>query len=89
MLQWRAIQRLKELGGAWYDLGGVNKERNPGVFIFKDGMGGESVRQLPRHEFSQTEMSRLTVTAGEGIKRAIKDFAASRVGVFGWTGRNA
>src|SRR5262249_48926039 len=35
LLQWRAAQLLKERGCRWYDLGGINPERNPGVYHFK------------------------------------------------------
>ena len=45
LLQWRAIQWLKERGCRWYDVGGINPDRNPGVYQFKTGLGGQEVQQ--------------------------------------------
>ena len=42
-LHWRAMLLAKESGCQWYDLGGVDPERNPGVHHFKLGFGGEEV----------------------------------------------
>ncbi|HJZ75880.1 MAG TPA: peptidoglycan bridge formation glycyltransferase FemA/FemB family protein [Vicinamibacterales bacterium] len=69
LLQWRAIQRLKERGIDWYDLGGANREVNPGVYTFKSGMGGEEATQVPRYEIGDARLSRLSVAVGEGIRR--------------------
>jgi lipid II:glycine glycyltransferase (peptidoglycan interpeptide bridge formation enzyme) len=46
LLQWRMIQWLKERGVAWYDLGGINPETNPGVYHFKKGLSGQDVQYL-------------------------------------------
>jgi lipid II:glycine glycyltransferase (peptidoglycan interpeptide bridge formation enzyme) len=46
LLQWRMMQWLKQSGAEFYDLGGVNPERNPGVYHFKSGMGGDDVRYI-------------------------------------------
>ncbi len=40
LLQWRMIEWLKIRGVTHYDLGGINPERNPGVYHFKRGLGG-------------------------------------------------
>jgi Acetyltransferase (GNAT) domain len=42
LLLWRAVERLKQSGIPWLDLGGINTEA-PGVADFKRGMGGELV----------------------------------------------
>jgi hypothetical protein len=39
-LQWKAVELAKQRGARWYDLGGVDREKNPGVYHFKCGMGG-------------------------------------------------
>jgi lipid II:glycine glycyltransferase (peptidoglycan interpeptide bridge formation enzyme) len=65
LLQWRALQWLKERGCRWYDLGGINPETNPGVFHFKSGLGGKDVRQLPALELSGNWMSTFCVRAAE------------------------
>jgi hypothetical protein len=46
LLQWRMIQWLKEVGVVHYDLGGINPEKNPGVYHFKQGLGGQDVLYL-------------------------------------------
>ncbi|MGY8955831.1 MAG: GNAT family N-acetyltransferase [Alphaproteobacteria bacterium] len=42
VLLWEAVQRLKALGTAWLDLGGINVDA-PGVARFKRGLGGENI----------------------------------------------
>ncbi|MFZ4622402.1 MAG: lipid II:glycine glycyltransferase FemX, partial [Bacteroidota bacterium] len=46
LLQWKIIEQAKENGKLWYDLGGINKNMNPGVYHFKSGLGGKEVRIL-------------------------------------------
>jgi lipid II:glycine glycyltransferase (peptidoglycan interpeptide bridge formation enzyme) len=46
LLQWTLIKWLKENGFKWYDLGGINPERNPGVYHFKKGLSGADVRRV-------------------------------------------
>lgn len=43
LLQWTLVKWLKERGYRWYDLGGINPERNPGVYHFKRGLSGADV----------------------------------------------
>jgi hypothetical protein len=69
LLQWTAMQRLKEMGIEWYDLGGANQEVNPGVYTFKSGMGGEEAVQLYRWEAGDAPLSRLSVAVGERLRR--------------------
>jgi lipid II:glycine glycyltransferase (peptidoglycan interpeptide bridge formation enzyme) len=47
ILQWRMIQLLKENGIRFYNLGGINPEKNPGVYHFKQGLSGQDVLYLP------------------------------------------
>ena len=47
ILQWRMIQSLKENGIRFYNLGGINPEKNPGVYHFKQGLSGQDVLYLP------------------------------------------
>ncbi len=46
LMQWRMIQWLKETEVVYYDLGGINPEKNPGVYHFKEGLGGQDVLYL-------------------------------------------
>ncbi len=40
LLQWRTIEMAKEAGAQWYDLGGIDPEKGPGVYHFKAGLNG-------------------------------------------------
>ena len=42
LLQWHAIQRLRDLGIAAYNLHGINPEKNPGTYHFKAGLCGRN-----------------------------------------------
>jgi lipid II:glycine glycyltransferase (peptidoglycan interpeptide bridge formation enzyme) len=46
LLQWTLIKWLKDKGFKWYDLGGIDPERNPGVYHFKRGLSGADVSHL-------------------------------------------
>jgi lipid II:glycine glycyltransferase (peptidoglycan interpeptide bridge formation enzyme) len=46
LLQWRMIQWLKENGVRCYNLGGINPEKNPGVYHFKAGLSGSDSRYI-------------------------------------------
>jgi lipid II:glycine glycyltransferase (peptidoglycan interpeptide bridge formation enzyme) len=46
LLQWTLIKWLKENGFRWYDLGGIDPKRNPGVYHFKRGLSGMDVSHL-------------------------------------------
>jgi hypothetical protein len=61
LLQWSAIQRAREFGVRWYDLGGIDPINNPGVYDFKKGMGGGDVVATGPYEVTaQDGWSRLT-----------------------------
>jgi lipid II:glycine glycyltransferase (peptidoglycan interpeptide bridge formation enzyme) len=65
LLQWRMIQRLKESGCRWYDLGGINPEKNPGVYHFKAGLSGKDVYHLGHFEICDSHLNSFFVkTAG-------------------------
>ncbi|UFS70293.1 peptidoglycan bridge formation glycyltransferase FemA/FemB family protein [Geomonas sp. RF6] len=42
LLQWRALNWIKEEGAVCYNLGGINKARNPGTHQFKSGLCGKN-----------------------------------------------
>jgi lipid II:glycine glycyltransferase (peptidoglycan interpeptide bridge formation enzyme) len=46
LLQWQAIQWLRERGCRLYDLHGANAEANPGVYAFKRGLCGKNGREV-------------------------------------------
>jgi len=45
-LLWSALEKLKERGINYFDLGGVNEKGAKGVKIFKKGMGGTIEKTL-------------------------------------------
>lgn len=46
LLQWTFITWLKQNGFRFYDLGGINPERNPGVYHFKRGFSGQDLSRI-------------------------------------------
>ncbi len=46
LLQWHALQWLKELGCKNYNLNGVNPVTNPGGYHFKSGLGGKCSQEV-------------------------------------------
>lgn len=67
LLQWRMMQLLRERGCRCYDLGGINPERNPGVYHFKRGISGHEVCQLNRMEMSNDWVSSMVASWGERL----------------------
>lgn len=58
LLLWRAIEEMKSRGAAHFDLGGMDSELTPpGIYRFKEGVGGERYRLAPELE-----------TAGGGLR---------------------
>lgn len=78
LLQWHAMRRLRESGHDWYDLGGINREKNPGVYMFKTRMGGIETAQLAAVQLSHTPLSRIVVALGEGVRGALTRVARGR-----------
>ena len=76
LLQWQAIQWLKAGGCRWYDLGGINPDGNPGVFQFKNGLGGHDVFQAGVFEMSGSWVSTAGVRSGEKLQIAARKLRA-------------
>ncbi len=72
LLQWRAMLWLKEQKCHWYELGGINPDRNPGVYQFKSGLGGEEACHLGCYEMSENWMSTASVTIAERLQSAAR-----------------
>ena len=68
LLQWRMIQWLKDKGCRWYDLGGINPEKNPGVYHFKAGLSGKDVCHIGQFEICPSVLSRIVVKFGEFMR---------------------
>jgi len=78
LLQWAAIQWLKENGVRYYDLGGIDPEGNPGVYHFKRGLSGADVYQLAPLVACNNFFSFAAVKASLAVSRTIRSFSASK-----------
>jgi lipid II:glycine glycyltransferase (peptidoglycan interpeptide bridge formation enzyme) len=72
LLQWTQIQWLKENNFKWYDLGGIDPERNPGVYHFKSGLSGMDVRHLSSFVACKSVFTSTIITSGEAVYRALR-----------------
>lgn len=79
LLQWRAMQWLKERGCRWYDVGGINPDWNPGVFQFKSGLGGQEIRQLGGFELHGHWVNSFVVSCGERLRARLRSLKKRRV----------
>jgi len=55
-LFWELIRECISKGVRWYDLGGVDPEKNRGVWNFKRGTGAEPIKYLGEWEYSNSQM---------------------------------
>jgi lipid II:glycine glycyltransferase (peptidoglycan interpeptide bridge formation enzyme) len=85
LIQWRAIEWMKEKGYRQYDVGGVAPDKVPGTYRFKSKLCGKHPRICTRiGEFTACEsrVSRLAVRAGESLRywkrRAKEKYAPSK-----------
>src|SRR5579884_1218458 len=65
LLHWTAIKQLKEQGLRYYDLGGIDPEKNPGVYHFKKGFSGVDVTRIPPLECCEDIFSRAGMKAAD------------------------
>jgi lipid II:glycine glycyltransferase (peptidoglycan interpeptide bridge formation enzyme) len=72
LLQWNLIKWLKENGFKWYDLGGIDPERNPGVYQFKRGLSGTDVFQMNPLVACDSVVSSGMVKVGVALQRAVR-----------------
>lgn len=85
LLQWRALNWIKEQGATSYNIGGINRSRNPGTYQFKTGLcgkNGKMVRSLGSYDayqstvfggiFQCADLARVVVRDGRITLRAIR-----------------
>lgn len=72
LLQWQGVCYAKERGYRWYDLGGIDRQDNPGVYSFKKGMGGEEVAIPGPFEYYPGCFKRMIVCLGERAHRTLR-----------------
>lgn len=85
LLQWSMIKWLKENGRKFYDLGGIDPERNPGVYHFKKGFSGNDVTRLAAFDCCDHTMSQLCMRAADlargGLRGLFKPAPRATAGV--------
>lgn len=81
LLQWRALEWLKNNGFQRYDLGGISREENPGVYHFKSGLAGKKPQEVSAFgvwETSAGPLSPTVVKCGEICRKIGKAWVHSR-----------
>lgn len=71
LLQWEMIKWLKQSGCQRYDLGGIDKDNNPGGYHFKSGITDLEVLGMGTFESSNDRLSRIIVSFGEFIHKKL------------------
>lgn len=74
LLQWHTIVTAKEKNCGWYDLGGIDPEKNPGVYHFKQGMGGIDVTILGPYEVYPDFLRRIIIKTCECVYKIILQY---------------
>lgn len=72
LLLWRAIETAKRAGARWYDLGGIDREKNPGVYSFKSGVRGAECVFAGQFDACCAGSSRLLVPWAERAHKALR-----------------
>jgi lipid II:glycine glycyltransferase (peptidoglycan interpeptide bridge formation enzyme) len=72
LLHWTMMCWLKERGITYYDLGGIDPERNPGVYYFKRGFSGVDCTQIKPYAVSDSVFSSGMAKAGVALQRALR-----------------
>jgi len=75
LLRWKMLEYLKNSGCHYYNLNGINPERNPGGYQFKSGLCGKNgldVKFLGTFEACKSSLSYLAVGMGEKLSKIYK-----------------
>ena len=75
LLQWQAIQWMKNNGCRYYNLNGINPELNPGSYHFKEGIAGKAgkdVHYLGRFDCYSGAISALSARIADSVLPSIK-----------------
>lgn len=70
LLRWKMLEYLKACGCLFYNLNGINPERNPGGYQFKSGFGGKNgmdVYFIGRFEACENRLSLLAMQYGDAL----------------------
>jgi len=69
LLQWKMIEWLKSQGYRWYDLGGIDKKNNPGVYQFKSGLRGIEITYAKQFEAWRYNLRLTMIRFGDLLRR--------------------
>ena len=72
LLHWQMLIYLKENGFKYFDLGGIDKEKNPNVYNFKHGMGGVEVHYLDVMDLGSNKFLNAILKRAQLIKNFFK-----------------
>lgn len=78
LLQWHVIKLSHERALKWYDLGGIDPESNPGVYHFKNGMGGRDITAPGPFETSSTALRSRLILRAESTYRWLRHRKAAK-----------
>jgi lipid II:glycine glycyltransferase (peptidoglycan interpeptide bridge formation enzyme) len=72
LIQWNMLKWLKDCGCHWYDLCGINPKKNPGVYHFKSGLGGNEIHYIGQIHAYQNKIIYLIIIMSENIRNFIR-----------------
>jgi lipid II:glycine glycyltransferase (peptidoglycan interpeptide bridge formation enzyme) len=61
-LIWKIINDLHSCGTKTFDFGGIDPDKNPGVYNFKKGLGGVEVDYLGEYEWSDNKLLKYVIS---------------------------
>jgi hypothetical protein len=72
LLHWAVVEYAQNAGNIYYDLGGVDKQQNPGVFRFKQGLNGRAVMDVGPYECTPGILKSGVLHLFEGARDAVR-----------------
>jgi lipid II:glycine glycyltransferase (peptidoglycan interpeptide bridge formation enzyme) len=72
LLQWSAIAHAQRVGNSFYDLGGIDKQKNPDVYRFKRRLNGRLVTEIGPYELAPDEVSRRVIQLAERVRSTVR-----------------
>ena len=67
LLHWAMIKYMKEKKCLRYDLGGINKNRNPGGYKFKTGISKIEISDIGTFDYSKSFISKALLYIGQKV----------------------
>jgi lipid II:glycine glycyltransferase (peptidoglycan interpeptide bridge formation enzyme) len=83
LLRWKMLEYLKNSGCQFYNLNGINPERNPGGYQFKSGLcakNGSDVKFLGIFEAYKSPLSYLAARVGETLRNSYNKIPRCLIG---------